>query len=371
MLWRRENRIMMIAVTILFLAGVVNFCFAAYSGISGIKNTFSTGGINIGVEGYSMTESGEKICKPVTKVRYGGEVSYIPRITNYAEDCFVRLNLSAVTRNGEINILNYCTGINNGWIKKGDYIYYMHPLKENKSAELCDGFSVPVEWDYRSSNDMTVSIHAEAIQAKNFQPDFSSESPWGNISVKKSYITDYKTINEVVQGSEDGIKLIFEKSEDKISADRSSMFDDVALMPGDICRDKVKIYNTSSKKTEVMFKAVCEESDLMDDINLSIDNGNVFYKGNLSGEQLKEYRTIADISPGEYKEIFFKIELPEDKDNEVQLKKGQATWYFTIRNSDEVRTGDGRFLWLFGFACIISCIVILALIRKGRYEERL
>ena len=75
-----------------------------------------------------------------------------------------------------------------------------------------------------------------------------------------------------------------------INADRKVMFDDVHLMPGDSCSDSIRICNTSTKRAEVLFRAVCEDTVLADDINLKIDNGSVFYQGLLSGKALKQYK---------------------------------------------------------------------------------
>ena len=373
MLRKRGYRMLMAAAAVMLLAGTAGFCFAAYSGITGLKNTFSTGGVNIGVEEYTMTGSGEMVCKPVTKVRFGSEVSYIPRVTSYAEACYVRVGLSADTGAGKIDILKNCTGIKDGWIKKGDFIYYRYPLAENCSADLCEGFRVPEDWDYKKSNDMTVSICAEAVQARNFMPDFSSEDPWGDVEVKKSYITAYKTVREVSQRSGDGVNIVFDKSAYGITADRKIMFDDVHLMPGDSCSDSIRICNTSTERVEVLFRAVCHDTVLADDINLIIDNGSVFYKGLLSGKALKQYNTIASVGPGDTKELRFDMEIPRDKDNDAQLKKGQATWYFAVKQDEgsSVSTGDSRRILVFALICLAAFAAALFVIRKGRHEERL
>ena len=368
MAYKSKKRLFAVSVMLLIMIGLVSFCFAAYTGISGIKNTFTTGGVNIGVEEYTKTASGETVCRPVTKVRSGGTVSYIPRITSYAEDCYIRVRLGASTQGKRIDIMNNCLGIKNGWIEKGNYAYYEHPLSQGQSADLCNGFSVTENWDFRKCNEMTVCIQADAIQAKNFMPDFSAEEPWGSVSVKKSYISGYKSVNEVQLEDDDGIRIIFEKSADRICADRKKMFDNISLMPGDSRSDRIRIRNMSQERAEVMFKAVCEKSALMDDLDLEINNGDLFYKGVLSGDKLREYRKIAEIEPGETKEISFDIGLSAEKDNDAQLKKGQATWYFMLGNSHETETGDRNCLWVFSVICLLSIIMTAVVLRRGRHE---
>ena len=232
---------------------------------------------------------------------------------------------------------------------------------------------MPEDWDYKKSNDMTVSICAEAVQARNFMPDFSSEDPWGDVEVKKSYITAYKTVREVAQRSGDGINIVFDKSAYGITADRKVMFDDVHLMPGDSCSDSIRICNTSTKRAEVLFRAVCEDTVLADDINLKIDNGSVFYQGLLSGKALKQYSTIAYVGPGDTKELRFDMEIPRDKDNDAQMKNGQATWYFAVKQDEgiSVSTGDSRHIRAFALICLAVFAAALLIIRKGRHEERL
>ena len=99
----------------------------------------------------------------IRRIRAGDETSYIPVITNEGSECSLRLKIYAKTENQDINILKYCYGWEDNWIKKDGWFYYKKPFEKNESVEICRGFYFPDEWQWRVCNVMSITVDAEAV----------------------------------------------------------------------------------------------------------------------------------------------------------------------------------------------------------------
>ena len=151
-----------------------------------------TGKVDIELEERMMADGEEKPWIMEEQVLPGQILSRIARIRNQAADCYVRALITFSDGTGveegltDQNLL----GMSGDWIKKGLYFYYQKPLEENASVEIFTGIQVPTEWDtrydteqqiqpYYTDNTWDLQVKVDAIQSKNFIPDFSSETPWG------------------------------------------------------------------------------------------------------------------------------------------------------------------------------------------------
>lgn len=358
----------LIAVTIaLLLAGMS--VYGAVRTSTGVKNTFSTGGVNIEIASYQEKNGEEVQIEGKTVVDYYGDVSYIPRVTNKAEDCYIRVDVTAETETQQIDILNRLYDIGEEWELINGYLYYTQALENGQSVDICRGFDVPDEWDYMASNDMKISVTADAIQAKNFTPDFTSESPWGEVAVLESQVGDGYTVNTAGKTEGDGnIKVAYANEAAGITINSDNLFEDVTFMPGDEYSDSISISNTTGEKATVLFKTDFEESRLLDMMQMNIDNGSSFYTGPVAGDSLKEYREIAVLSPGEEREIEITVTLPDTADNSYQVMDDKATWYFAINQNMEnaVKTGDDTLLMPWAAICTASIVIILLVLRKRK-----
>ena len=84
-------------------------------------------------------------------------------ITNLGSACNLRLRVYAKTKDQDINILKYCYGWEDNWIKKDGWFYYRKPFEENESVAICRGFDFPNDWKWRESNVLEVTVVAEAV----------------------------------------------------------------------------------------------------------------------------------------------------------------------------------------------------------------
>ena len=361
----------LIAVTIaLLLAGMS--VYGAVRTSTGVKNTFSTGGVNIEIASYQEKNGEEVPIEGKTVVDYYGDVSYIPRVTNKAEGCYIRVDVTAETETQQIDILNRLYDIGEEWELINGHLYYTQALENGQSVDICRGFDVPDEWDYMASNDMKISVTADAIQAKNFTPDFTSDSPWGEVDILESQVGDGYTVNAAGKTEGDGnIKVVYANEVAGITINSDNFFEDVTFMPGDEYSDSIRLSNTTGEKATVLFKTEFEESRLLNMMQMDIDNGSAFYTGSVASDSLKEYREIAVLEPGEQKEIDVTLFLPETADNSYQVTNDKSTWYFAIKQEPEtldsfVKTGDGMLLWLFAAICFASAMLIIAITIKKR-----
>ena len=124
----------------------------------------------------------------------GEEVSYVPKVLNIGSSCYLRVKVSYIK--DDINFLNYVTNFPDTFIKRGDYYYYTPVFNPNESITLFDSVKIPENAnELASSNELVLTIIAEAIQEEGFEPDYSSADPWKGIVPEKNtgiiyYIND-------------------------------------------------------------------------------------------------------------------------------------------------------------------------------------
>lgn len=149
------------------------------SGYGFRPNHISTGDINIGIQEYEVKDGKESLyADPDGRlVLPSQKISKIPRITNYAQPCYVRVKIACT---GEMLVLSEqdISGMPEEWIRAGEYYYLTDPLDTGESADVFQTVTIPEEWTETSSDQrLGITISAEAIQSDNFTPDFSRNSP--------------------------------------------------------------------------------------------------------------------------------------------------------------------------------------------------
>ena len=85
-----------------------------------------------------------------------------------------QLNLS----NDLINEDNF-TGLSDDFVKRGDYYYYTKPLDNKDKVATFKNFKVPTSLDNEDKEDIEITKVVDAIQSKNFTPDFSRRKSLG------------------------------------------------------------------------------------------------------------------------------------------------------------------------------------------------
>lgn len=155
--------LLLLAVFFIAMSQLARPAFAAPSDFEDLTGEGKSGKVKISVTSY-QEKDGDLVRVPeLVRIRAGDETSYIPVITNEGSECSLRLKIYAKTENQDINILKYCYGWEDNWIKKDGWFYYKKPFEKNESVEICRGFYFPDEWQWRVCNVMSITVDAEAV----------------------------------------------------------------------------------------------------------------------------------------------------------------------------------------------------------------
>lgn len=365
---KKYRPILVMILIFMLVVGCISVTAAIKTAVS-VPGTVRTGGINIDVTTYTESDDELTLMTDKTVVDYYGSVSYVPIIENRAEDTYIRVRLISETEIQEIDLIKDIYGINEEvWKETGGYFYYTEPLKTNDSVRFCEGFDIPDEWDYMTANNMDVWLHVDAVQAKNFTPDFESETPWGNITVSKSTVNDGYTVTGMDPVEARGnIRVVYQSGASGITINKDELFSDMKFMPGDEYKDSIAITNNSGETATILFKTEYENNPLLDEMKLDIEDGS-FYSGSLASDEISEYRQIAVLDPGQTKSIDVSLSLPVETNNDYQVAEGDVTWYFAVQQN-AVKTGDNFPFWILSVICFASAAAAAYLIWRKRHES--
>ena len=271
------------------------------SGILAITNQttngeLSTGIVDIKIQNYKIDNNGQEIAESNDnqEVMPGETISLIPKIHNLGMECYVRMKVTYIDEN--IDFSNYVTGLSNDLTKHGNYYYYNKVLNPGENIKIFDTIRIPENLDQNNTEkELKLIITAEAVQYRNFEPDYSQEDPWKGVTptktIKNSYeINDkgYKITIEYEDGANNDI-LVPNNFLDKMNT----------VLPGDSFKDSIKINNNSQKRTKYYIKlghkeTRTNEKELLKQVNLIITNkeGKIIYNGNLVNRRKNTTRGI-------------------------------------------------------------------------------
>ena len=152
-----------LAVFLMLFCMNADSALAAASDFENLIGAERSGKVNISVESYQEKDGALYKTPELVLIKAGDKTSYVPVITNLGSECSLRLRVYAKTKNQDINILKYCYGWEDNWIKKDGWFYYRKPFEENESVAICRGFDFPSDWKWRESNVLDVTVEAEAV----------------------------------------------------------------------------------------------------------------------------------------------------------------------------------------------------------------
>lgn len=238
--------------------------YAYYQDSVTVSNHISTGDVNIGIQEYEKDGDSEKFYQgPADGIVLPSQtVSKIPRITNYAETCYIRVKTTYTSEAPELTsavddgattpaptepdnlelvqtempieeatitpeptdqpsdtevpdvdhdseaepnteyILSdeELGGISDAWVQQGEYYYYTQPLKNGESADFFQSVTIPSAWSSKAADrELGLTVTAEAVQAANFTPNFDSEYPWGDTEIEQCVHETDNSVTEVTQ----------------------------------------------------------------------------------------------------------------------------------------------------------------------------
>ncbi|MDD4200381.1 MAG: hypothetical protein PHS19_03220 [Eubacteriales bacterium] len=306
-----------VSLLILVLAiAWVSFGVKEFAGSQVFNNALETSGVDVRIEaeGGGFTEPGRI-------------VSYTPTITNLYSDSFIRVSFDSDPEE--------VFGMGDDWVKRGNYYYCKLPLAKGESRDLFDRIRIPEslgsgDLDYR------LTARVDAIQARNFAPDFNSISPWGTIIIQEansSAIRNQRALEakRIIRPDFNYVKPgTFECS----TSDLFCGFDN--FQPGETCSEMLNMRNNSGGKMIVYFRTDNHKTDLLEEMKLKIScGGESVYEGNLSSEELNSFIRIADIENGQAGGLEFQIGMPESADNRYAMLRDNVTWIIAVKEQEE------------------------------------
>lgn len=349
-------------------------CVSGVYALTSSGNTagiFSTGAVDLEAEVYTVDDNGQEVVYDDSRVVFpGDEVPLIAKVYNVGASSYVRAKIE-ITQ-GEslsgVDFENSILGITSDWEKIGDYYYHIDEVDSGDVLQLFSGVKVPEGITNANGGDQfKVIVVAEAVQSKNFEPDYSLADPWKGITIEKS------SVSEATLTEEAKITLKFEniKSGD-IDVPDDLIYGLSKLLPGDSLTEYVKITNTSSSVNEYLLSIIGEgdsslEKDLLKYVNVKITNkaGKVLYEGSMAG--IKNL-SLGKFASGESDNLKFEISIPFDLENKYAGLNPKLTWDFSVKSPNNPNTGDfgiNMAITIF-FISSLGLVIVLALARKER-----
>ena len=297
---------------------------------------FNTGGVDIEIQNYSLNSE-------ETEVKYDNEnnevspsevISLISKIENYGENCYVRTKIFYI--NDAINFKKYVTGMSDEWEKHGDYYYYKRTLNKDEKLKIFDTIKIPDNIrELTSESKIKLEITAEAVQEKNFEPDFSKEDPWQGIVPTQSVNTKYD-----INTNDNYIVIKYEDGADEDINVPNNFFEEMKnLMPGDSYTSSVEIKNKNNKKAKYYFKLSLNEEnkiyqELLNNIDLIISNknGKILYNGKMINDKKI---LLGEYSIGQEDKLDLKIIVPKELENKYANLGSTLNLIFSVEYEKE------------------------------------
>lgn len=332
---------------------------------------FETNEVNICIQEISAIENSEDIKQQLAEANE--DLSYIPRIINRAADCYVRARVK-IDMNGECEQplgLEHIYGLDEDWIKAGDYFYYTKILAEGQSADLFEGLHVPENWEYGNADGFEIHVEAEAIQSANFNPDFSRDLPWGAVQLETVADATGSEYTEAIPLSV--ISNVEYKSSGGFQCSTADLFDDfTGMMPGDSIEKTVNLKNSANGTLKTSLKITAEESVLNEKMILTVySNENEIYSGTVAAASQQTDLAIADIPRGETGNITFRVCLTADADNGLAKVKDDIVWELETEEipDESVQTGDYSAIIPYAVVAAFALLLMICAIVRDRKDR--
>lgn len=320
--------------------------YAYFSDTLTVTNRIAVGDVDISLKEFELSEKGEIPYRNPKKVLPGDKISKIPRITNEAQPCWIRAKITYSEdapddrENPEGLSELLISGTDKNWVKRGEYYYYTKILERGSAVDLFREISIPSSWkEEHASQKFAVTIQADAVQARNFQPDFTAMSPWGNQEIE---LCVHERDGKLTCRKENvKLSVTFHGKAHKLMSVSDDFFSNFGkAMPGDTFRDTVAVSNTTAKEAEIFFRTGIKEQSreqiqMLSEMQLAIAmNGKLLYEGNLRAENMEKGVSLGSFQPGQTGKLEFVVKVPSEWKNAYALREAAVQWIFTVHESD-------------------------------------
>jgi hypothetical protein len=347
-----------------------------------VINYFETGVVNVELQEYQIVDGKETAWVDNPLLLPGDTVSKIPRVFIKGTDCYVRVRLTI--RGIEDVTEDNLFGINENLIKADDgYWYFKDELSFGDSFDIFQGVYIPTDFSQEWENEMFyIDIDVDAIQSKNFAPDYSLSQPWGSVEVLKYDKTEDYDLNKFKASDGKSFKIVYEGDSGKLIKNEDDFFANFPyMMPGDTYSDYAVLKNDSDTDITMYFRtADVDDSELLDKLQLKITTvidgkAKTVYEGNLRASKLNENTVLGVIPAGVSGEFYFDVTVPAELNNKYTISSSKVKWVFStepIEMDEPPKTGDDA-VYLLHFcllgAVVSCCGLIFLVVYKRRLQQ--
>ena len=308
-----------------------------------IQNTsaaINTGEVDIKIKFYKLNNLNEEVEYENFVLLPGDVTSFVPKVLNLGADCYLRIKIDYI--NSDVNFEDYVVNFSDDFEKHGEYYYYKNVLKSGENVKIFDAIMVPENIESMiDDHSFVFNVTAEAVQEKNYTPNYTLDNPWEGITPEKNENSSH-TIDV---GDPDTIKIKYENKADKDITIPDEFLDELKVaLPGDEFKDNIEIKNNNKGKANYYVQLETDdnsdiEKELLDRIALIITNkeNEVVYEGNLSEAEIIK---LAAIESNEEDELEFKISVPSDLANKYTRLNPKLTLVFSHDYKEETEPGD-------------------------------
>ncbi len=378
---KRKLSIMALGLLIMALG-----CGLVYAAVSvEVTNHFETGIVDINLMEYQIDESSQEEMPWVDEptVFPGEYISKIPRVHNDGNDCYIRAKVTMTPSEGmpqedfeKIEI----GGTSEKWLLADDgYLYYTDILKTGEDADVFEWVSIPVDMTNESQDErFYINVEVDAIQSKNFTPEFSSATPWGSVEVLACEKEGQYEISSLKKADSQSFKVQYQGDAKKLITNSDDFFANLPyMMPGDSFNDVARLVNTSSNDIKLYFRSeALDDSELLDKIQLKITTeigGKkvVYYEGSLRAAALSESAVIGTIPAKSEGNFHFDLHVPAELNNQYSISSSYVKWIFSTEEipqpgpdkPDSPKTGDeadlNLWMGMFGGSLVAIGMVVM------------
>lgn len=370
---QRQNKVVVVANALLGILMLGSAAYAAVSSTADVNNEISTGAVNISLNHLLDDGSGEAVKVYENKdITTGAVISSVPRITNKGIASYIRLSVHYYDAAGDAAERAPENDLGADWVEIGDYYYLTRQATSGEVLDVFRSITAPSSWDHDGNTQVVMVLQADAIQAAHFNPDFSSETPWGAVAIEDFADSDYQVDTEshssAVTISYDGVAGQY------ISVPENFLARLNLLAPGDSVESEITVNNTDSKEHEFWTSVDVADSRLGDALILKIvKGGEVLYDGPLS--EMPDL-SLGKYAPGASEKISVTLSLPVEIGNNAGGIGGTINWKFRVDATEEAepipvgpKTGDDIMISI--TICLLSFagLIIVYLFEKRDQKE--
>ena len=332
--------------------------------------------------------------EPTGPVLPGYEMELNGAVVNNAEPCWIRVKVeydaqtdgseSQKTSDGveRFGFDESCINLaDDNWKHIGDYYYYPSVVENKEKVDFVKSVKTPVDWGNEAS-DVTFSTYytAEAVQAKNFTPDFNSDDPWYGTVIQAFDTSDYK----MKEAGNAQFQIICDSSSKELVAVGDDFFSNwETMMPGDTLTGELTISNKMEVPVKMYFNTkTTADEDLLKNLHMVIKNDDKVVFDSAMTSDVDPEVLLQEYAAGTSSKMTYELTIPKELDNAYALKELKAVWTFradvpeqhtnepekTDRQTPNVATGDVAMGGLVVGMIAAAGILLIAVLVKKRKE---